>query len=262
MRLEISPYNTRQEQYRDDPWKMMMICFMLNQTSHKQVDQIREEFFSTFPTAESIVLAKDEQIIEIIKPLGFYNKRAAAWKQFSLQWIDAVRKHGNTNLPIEELSKMKGVGKYALDSWKVFQLYDYDIEVQDHVLNWYVDWARAEKERLIREGLPWKAYSVYYMHYKDERFVENNWNVCRDYVCCVMARTQNEAIECTKYIALNQNKAIHIKILGISYGKEEWTELPQPMRTDPESYRRSIDVLTEKIKKDPSVIDTFLGVKK
>ena len=58
MRLQTSPYNTRQEQYRDDPWKMLMVCFMLNQTSHKQVDQIREEFFNRFPDAESFVLAK------------------------------------------------------------------------------------------------------------------------------------------------------------------------------------------------------------
>jgi hypothetical protein len=262
MRLATSPYNTRQEQYRDDPWKMMMICFMLNQTSHKQVDQIRDEFFSKFPTAESIVLAKDEEIIEIIRPLGFYNRRASAWKEFSLQWIDAVRKHGSTNIPVYELEKMRGVGKYALDSWKVFQLYDYDIEVQDHVLNWYVDWARVEKERLIREASPWKPYSVYYVHYKDDRFVENNWNKCRDYVCCVMARTQKEAIESTELIALNQKKAIYIKILGVGHCKEEWTQLPQPMTTDEEFYSRSIDVLRDKIKKDPSVVETFLGVKK
>ena len=247
MRLDISPYNTRQEQYREDPFKMLMICFMLNQTSHKQVDQIREEFFNRFPDAESFVLAEESEIAQMIKILGFYNKRAKAWKQFAFEWIAAVDKFGGTNIPVEELAKMKGIGKYALDSWKVFQLYDYNIEVDDHVLNWYVDWARAEKERLIRESLPWKPMSVYYLHFEDDREVFHNWSNCQDFVCCVMARTQNEAMEVTRYIALDQKKAKHVKILGIGHCKEEWTNYEQPMRTNEMEMREQLDALFEKI---------------
>ncbi len=248
MRLDISPYNTRQEQYRDDPFKMLMICFMLNQTSHKQVDQIREEFFNRFPDAESLVLAEESEIAQMIKILGFYNKRAKAWRQFAFEWIAAVDKFGGTNIPVEELAKMKGIGKYALDSWKVFQLYDYDIEVDDHVLNWYVDWARVEKERLIRESKPWKPMSVYYLHFEDSREVVPNWKNCKDYVCCVMARTQKEAIEVTQYVALGQKKAKHVKILGIGHCKEEWTMCEQPMTTDEQALRAQLDAMRERMK--------------
>jgi hypothetical protein len=247
MKLQISPYNTRQEQYREDQWKMLMICFMLNQTSHKQVDQIREEFFNKFPNAESLVAANEAEIAQEIKILGFYNKRAKAWKEFSLQWIEAAKKNHGTDIPVYELEKMRGVGKYALDSWKVFQLYDYDIEVDDHVLNWYVDWARVEKERLIRESKPWKPMSVYYLHFEDDREAIPNWNKCKDYVCCVMARTQNEAIEVTRSIALDQKKARHIKILGIGYCEEAWTDYEQPMTTDEASMRRQLDAMFERI---------------
>lgn len=247
MRLDISPYNTRQEQYRDDPWKMLMICFMLNQTSHKQVDQIREDFFNRFPNPESLIEAEESEIAQMIKILGFYNKRAKAWKEFSLQWIEAVRNFDDTNIPVHELEKMRGVGRYALDSWKVFQLYEYDIEVDDHVLNWYVDWARVEKERLIRESLPWKPMTVYYLHFNDTREVEPNWMKCQDYVCCVMARTQNEAIEVTKYIALDQKKAKHVKILGIGHCKEEWTNYEQPMRTQEMEMREQLDAMFQRI---------------
>jgi hypothetical protein len=247
MRLQTSPYNTRQEQYRDDPWKMMMVCFMLNQTSHKQVDQIREEFFLRFPDAESLVLADESEIAQMIKILGFYNKRAKAWRQFSFEWIAAVDKFGGTDIPVSELEKMRGVGKYALDSWKVFQLYDYDIEVNDHVLNWYVDWARVEKERLIRESKPWQPMSVYYLHFESDREEFHNWNNCQDFVCCVMARTQNEAIEITRSIALDQKRAYHIKILGVGHCKSEWTEEPQPMRTNEVEMREKLDSMFEKI---------------
>lgn len=251
MRLQISPYNTRQEEYRDDPWKMLMVCFMLNQTSHKQVDQVRHSFFDRFPNPESLAVANESEIAQMIRPLGFYNRRAKSWKEFCLQWIDAVRKFGSTKIPVEELEKMKGVGRYALDSWKVFQLYEYDIEVDDHVLNWYVDWARVEKERLVRESKEYKPMSVYYIHFKDDRYFINNWNNCKDYACCVMARTQNEAIELTKSIALHQDYAVHIKIVGIGHGKEEWTKLKQPLDTDEEDYRRQLDAMFARIKCKP-----------
>ena len=247
IRLETSPYDTRQEEYRDDPWKMLMICFMLNQTSHKQVDQLRHAFFDRFPNAESLTLAEESEIADMIRPLGFYNKRAKAWKEFSNQWIAAVDKYSGTNIPVFELEKMRGVGKYALDSWKVFQLYNYEVKPEDHVLNWYVEWALKEVERIKREGAEFKPMSVYYLHFEDERGFINNWNRCKDYVCCVMARTQKEAIEITESIALQQNGAMHIRVLGIGHGKQEWTEMVQPLRSDNEKYRVEVEKIFNKI---------------
>lgn len=247
MRLQTSPYETRQEAYRDDPWKMLMICFMLNQTSHKQVDQVRHDFFDRFPTAESLIAAEESEIASMIKTLGFYNRRAKAWKEFSQQWLDAVEEYG-TSVPLSVLEKMRGIGKYALDSWKVFQLFQYDIEVEDHVLNWYVDWAREEVERLERESSPWKPTVVYYLHYKDDRYFINNWNRRGDYVCCVMARTIGEAIEKTEKIALNQQGAQHIKIMGISNGREGWINEDSPLVTDEANYTRQINAMFERIK--------------
>lgn len=247
-KLQISPYNTRQEEYREDPWKMLMVCFMLNQTSHKQVDQVRNQFFERFPNAESIVLAEDKEISDIIKPLGFYNKRAKAWKEFCHQWINETRYYGTVMLPVSALEKMKGVGKYALDSWKVFQLYQYDIKVEDHVLNWYVDWARAEVEREKRESSPWKPMLVYYLHYTDDRYFINNWKVCKDYVCCVSARTQLEAIEKVKAIAEKQPGHKHIKIMGFGHAKEEWINEDEPLDTEPDFHRKVTDALFNRIK--------------
>jgi len=47
-----------------------------------------------------------------------------------------------------------------------------------------------------------RPYVIYYLHYKDDRFFINNWNICRDYVCCVEAESLEQAIEKTKEIAL------------------------------------------------------------
>lgn len=261
MKLQISPYNTRQEEYRDDPWKMLMVCFMLNQTSHKQVDQVRYHFFEKYPTAEKLAIADQKEISELIKPLGFYNKRAKAWIEFSLQWIDAVRFRGTTNIPLKDLENMKGVGKYALDSWRVFQLYEYDTPVEDHVLNWYVEWAKQEIERQKREASEFKPTVVYYVHMKDERGAKNNWNVCRDYVCCVQARTVNEAIEKTENIALNQQGAAFIKILGVVPGKEEWINENSPLLTDEAKYTEQMVALFNRIQSTPNNISYGTNLK-
>lgn len=244
MMLPTSPYETRQEEYRHDPWKMLIICFMLNQTSHKQVDKIRHTFFEKFPTAKSLVDAQDSEISEIIKPLGFYNKRARAWKEFSRQWIEAVNhNHGDTDIPLHELQEMYGIGKYALDSWKVFQLGAYDIDVEDHVLVWYVEWARKEVERLKREASPYRPYTVYYTHVLDERTGEPNIKYRKDYVCCVNARTQEEAIEKTKNIVLALPNARYVKIMGIGHAKEEWIDETKPLDTNEEYYKSQIKLL-------------------
>lgn len=235
MKLGISPYNTRQEEYRDDPWKMLMVCFMLNQTSHKQVDKVRHEFFSRYPNAQAFLDSVDSEVIELIKPLGFYNRRVKAWKEFCSQWI-AI---GTDTPSLAQLIEMKGVGKYALDSWKVFQLYEYDTEVQDHVLNWYVDWAREEIERIKREGKEYTPHVVYYMHYYDDRFMDPAWMSHGDYASCVMARTANEAIEKVKAIANKQSDGrTQIKITGVCKGEPDWVNEEKPIFTDEAEYRK------------------------
>jgi hypothetical protein len=83
-------------------------------------------------------------------------------------------------------------------------------------------------------------YSIYYLHYKDSRHLVNNWNSCKDYVCCVMAENVDHAIEITTDIALNQQSAACIKIMGIGFCKQEWTAFDQPMKTNENDYKLKI----------------------
>lgn len=129
-----SPFLFKQEIYLEDPWKMLLICMMLNQTSYKQVDKVRDRFFSRFDTPERLISAETEEIVEIIKPLGFYNRRAAQWKRFSEEWLawDGV-----------DVSSLHGIGKYAEDSWKIFQLGMFEIKADDKELKKYLEWVNS-----------------------------------------------------------------------------------------------------------------------
>ena len=132
----MSPYKFRQEMYRDEPWKMLVICMMLNRTTAKQVDSVRFEFFDRYPTPEALVVADEESLTKLLRPLGLYNRRASTLKKFAEAWNRGGWKR---------VSELPGVGKYAEDSWLIFQEGKINIEPDDKELKKYVKWARAQK---------------------------------------------------------------------------------------------------------------------
>lgn len=118
-----------QEIYRHDPWKMLVGCILLNQTTRKQVDQIRDQLFQTWPNPAEMASADPEEVSSIIRPLGFYNKRARTLIKFSREWIETRWKE-----PIE----LHGIGKYAQDSWEIFQKNNFDVQPTDKELIGYL----------------------------------------------------------------------------------------------------------------------------
>lgn len=74
-----------------------------------------------------------------------------------------------------------------------------------------------------------KPIVVYYLHYKDAMLTERNFNAKKDYSACVMAEDTEHAI---KKVNMMLGGA-HIKIMGISNGREEWVNEEQPLGLDP-----------------------------
>ena len=77
-----------QEVYQDDPWKMMVCCILLNLTKRQQVDGVRHELFDKYPTEYEMMEADEEELSEILKPLGLYNRRAKTLIKFSWMWVN------------------------------------------------------------------------------------------------------------------------------------------------------------------------------
>ena len=117
-----------QEVYQDDPWKMLICCILLNLTHRRQVDKIRDKLFTRYPTAVQMAFAIEDELSEMLKPLGFYNKRAVTLKRMSLEYV-----RGFT-----DVNKLYGVGKYATDSWEIFQNNNTDVQPEDDVLKEYL----------------------------------------------------------------------------------------------------------------------------
>ena len=117
-----------QEVYQADPWKMLICCILLNLTHRRQVDKVRDKLFTRYPTAVQMAFAIEDELSEMLKPLGFYNKRAVTLKRMSLEYV-----RGFT-----DVNQLYGVGKYATDSWEIFQNNNTDVQPEDDVLKEYL----------------------------------------------------------------------------------------------------------------------------
>lgn len=146
---EISPYRFFQERYRDEPWRLLVVVIMLNQTNGKQVERVHERFFEWWPTPEAlwdapVTQAGADEIIaemaDVLRPLGLQNRRALRIWRMTFDYL-IVRPD-----PCSDVTSLHGCGRYAQDSWDIFvrgELPTLDA-VDDKELRRYVEWATEE----------------------------------------------------------------------------------------------------------------------
>jgi methyl-CpG-binding domain protein 4 len=121
------------------PWRILVLCVMLNQTSRKQVEPVCHKFFAAFPNPEFLLSADHEDIHKIVRPLGFGNKRAKTIKKMSIEYLTDAW---------EDVSELFGIGKYAVDAWRIFVEGRWnDVTPDDHALCDYHRWVTGAKPK-------------------------------------------------------------------------------------------------------------------
>tara|TARA_Y100000114_G_scaffold79802_1_gene73476 strand:+ start:664 stop:1065 length:402 start_codon:yes stop_codon:yes gene_type:complete len=117
-----------QEIYLSDPWKMLVCCMLLNLTNRKQVDTIRKQLFDKYKTPQDMMNADHEELANILKPLGLYNRRANSLRKMSEGYIKGFK----------SVDELYGIGQYAKDSWDIFQNSNFNTKPEDKVLQEYL----------------------------------------------------------------------------------------------------------------------------
>jgi len=117
-----------QEIYQPDGWKMLTCCMLLNLTNRKQVDTVRNELFKRYPTPKDMMNANQSELAELLKPLGLYNRRAKSLKRMSEGYVKGFK----------SVDELYGIGKYAMDSWEIFQNNNRNVNPTDKVLLAYL----------------------------------------------------------------------------------------------------------------------------
>ncbi|KAJ0969777.1 hypothetical protein J5N97_022654 [Dioscorea zingiberensis] len=107
-----SSYNLLQENHYFDPWRVLIICMLLNKTGGKQVRKVLRKLFCICPDAKSMAWDVDEEEIEeAITTLGLQKTRAKKMKRFSQEYLEHDWTH---------VTQLHGVGKYAADAYAIF----------------------------------------------------------------------------------------------------------------------------------------------
>jgi hypothetical protein len=106
-----------QEDYLDDPWRVLVCCVLLNRTNgHQQTVHVLPELFRRWPTAAAMGDAPAEEIADLIRPLGFQNRRSRVLGMLSRAWdLSPARTR-------DMVECMPGVGKYAADAFALLCL--------------------------------------------------------------------------------------------------------------------------------------------
>lgn len=128
-----------QELYWPDAWKVIVICIMLNCTQRTQVERMIETFFRQYPNAGEYIAAYECQnsnaaLIDLLRPLGFCNRRSKQIYKFSCDYI---------NKGLNNVRELYGVGEYAAKCYEMLFLGLFGDEPKDHALKDYYNWVKT-----------------------------------------------------------------------------------------------------------------------
>ncbi|KAF5762592.1 putative DNA glycosylase [Helianthus annuus] len=124
-----SHHNLIQEDHIHDPWRIVVICILLNMTQGVQVRGVISEFFSLCPDAKTATEVPAEAIEKLITPLGLQKVKTERIQRFSEGYLWDDWTH---------ISQLHGVGKYAADAYAIFVTGQWRCVIPaDHMLNRY-----------------------------------------------------------------------------------------------------------------------------
>jgi len=131
-----SPFDLIQEKLYPHPWKLLVATIFLNKTNNKVSFPILSKFFSLWPSPEAASLADQDQVAQLLQPMGLHNLRAKTLIKFSWEFLNTDWRY-----PIE----LFGIGKYGNDSYRIFCVEEWrEVEPRDKKLNIYHEWIREK----------------------------------------------------------------------------------------------------------------------
>ena len=111
-------------------WQHMVAVIMLNQTGRKPVKTVFPVFMSKWSTPLSFLTATEEEIKNVIWPLGMVNVRCKRLQQMTRDFLT----WGG-----DDATMLYGIGKYGSDSYEIFFKQNYTVQPTDKELIRYLN---------------------------------------------------------------------------------------------------------------------------
>ncbi|XP_047974253.1 methyl-CpG-binding domain protein 4-like protein isoform X2 [Salvia hispanica] len=121
-----SPFHLMQEDHVFDPWRVLVICMLLNLTTGVQARRVLPDLFQICPDAKTAMTVNVDYVADLIHSLGLQKKRAVMIQRLSAQYVTESWTH---------VTQLIGVGKYAADAYAIFCTGKWErVKPVDHML--------------------------------------------------------------------------------------------------------------------------------
>ncbi|ACD67095.1 MAG TPA: endonuclease III [Sulfurihydrogenibium sp.] len=93
----------------ENEFQLLIVIILSAQTTDKKVNQVSPILFKKYPTPQALANADLKDLEEIIKPLGFYKRKAKLIKECAKAILEKFS--GQIPKTLEELTSLPGVGR-------------------------------------------------------------------------------------------------------------------------------------------------------
>jgi endonuclease-3 len=113
------------------PFKSLVSVKLSTMTNTKRVIKAALALYEEISTPEDLLNLSDEKLVELIKPVAHYNRKAQHLKEMCKQLIE--KHNGEVPRTREELIELQGVGRKCVDIMMNFTFNEDAIAVDSHV---------------------------------------------------------------------------------------------------------------------------------
>lgn len=91
------------------PWELLVATILSAQCTDERVNSVTPTLFRRFPTPEAFVVARAEDVEEVIRPTGFFRNKTKSLQGAAAAVVD--RFGGSVPAVMDELTTIPGVGR-------------------------------------------------------------------------------------------------------------------------------------------------------
>lgn len=147
-----------------DPFRVLISTIMSARARDETTEVLAANLFKKYPDVNSLAVAKKQDVIKIIKSIGFYNAKA----KNVINAAKMVRDTFNGEVPdtLEQLIELPGVGRKVANCVLVYSFKKDAIPVDIHVhrisnrLGWVKTKTPEETEMKLMQLIPQKHWQV------------------------------------------------------------------------------------------------------
>ncbi|PGH02760.1 hypothetical protein GX51_04494 [Blastomyces parvus] len=143
--ISAQSFGLIQEKLAHDPFRLLIATIFLNRTRGEAAIPVLYSVFERYPTVAALAEAQEEDVVEMIRCLGFQNARARKCIALAKLWIEKPpvkgKRYRKLHYPNKgdgrdikpgecvedgdarvawEIAHLPGLGAYAIDSWRIF----------------------------------------------------------------------------------------------------------------------------------------------